>query len=91
MGAGVSPSEHPAYLAPALWMFCLLSVVFSSISHCPQLGFYNKLVQDMRHDHLNWSNKLIWQNSKSFCDLKKKHSTKVIADNEMKQMKESSF
>jgi hypothetical protein len=27
-GAGVSPSEHPAYLAPALCMFCLLSVVF---------------------------------------------------------------
>jgi hypothetical protein len=23
-GVGVSPSEHPAYLAPALCMFCLL-------------------------------------------------------------------
>jgi hypothetical protein len=32
--AGVSPSEHPAYLAPALCMFGLLSVVFSSISRC---------------------------------------------------------
>jgi hypothetical protein len=28
--AGVSPSEHPAYLAPDLCMFCLLSVVFST-------------------------------------------------------------
>jgi hypothetical protein len=27
--AGVSPSEHPAYLAPALHMFGLLSVVLS--------------------------------------------------------------
>jgi hypothetical protein len=27
-GCGVSPSEHPAYLAPALCMFGLLSVVF---------------------------------------------------------------
>jgi hypothetical protein len=29
-GAGVSPSKHPAYLAPALCMFCLLFVVFSA-------------------------------------------------------------
>jgi hypothetical protein len=28
--AGVSPSEHTAYLAPALCMFGLLSVVFSA-------------------------------------------------------------
>jgi hypothetical protein len=47
-GAGVSPSEHPAYLALALCMFDLLSVVFSSISHHPQLGFYNKLMWDAR-------------------------------------------
>jgi hypothetical protein len=36
---GVSPSEHPTCLAPALCMFGLLSVVFSNISHHPQLGF----------------------------------------------------
>jgi hypothetical protein len=35
----VSPSEHPAYLAPAFGVFCLLSVVFSRISRHPQLGF----------------------------------------------------
>jgi hypothetical protein len=29
-GAGVSPSEHPAYLPPALCTFGLLSVVFSA-------------------------------------------------------------
>jgi hypothetical protein len=29
--AGASPSEHPAYLASALCMFGLLSVVFSGI------------------------------------------------------------
>jgi hypothetical protein len=28
--AGVSPSEHPAYLDPALCMFDLLSVVLSA-------------------------------------------------------------
>jgi hypothetical protein len=33
--AGVSPSECPAYLASALCMFGLLSVVFFCISHCP--------------------------------------------------------
>jgi hypothetical protein len=38
-GAGVSPSEHPAYLAPALCMFGFLSVVFSGISCHLQLGF----------------------------------------------------
>jgi hypothetical protein len=38
-GAGVSPSKHPVYLAPALCMFGLLSVLFSGISHSPQLGF----------------------------------------------------
>jgi hypothetical protein len=37
--AGVSPSEHPAYLAPALHMFGLLSVVFSGISHHPPVRF----------------------------------------------------
>jgi hypothetical protein len=26
----VSPSKHPAYLVPALCMFCLLSFVFSA-------------------------------------------------------------
>jgi hypothetical protein len=34
-GAGVSPSQHPAYLAPALCMFGLLSVVFSSSPVAP--------------------------------------------------------
>jgi hypothetical protein len=29
-GAGVSPSQHTAYLAPALCLFCLLSVVLSA-------------------------------------------------------------
>jgi hypothetical protein len=38
-GAGVSPSECPAYLAPALCMFGLLSVVLFGISYCPQLRF----------------------------------------------------
>jgi hypothetical protein len=38
-GAGVSPSEHSAYLAPALCMFGLLSFCLFYISHCPQLGF----------------------------------------------------
>jgi hypothetical protein len=47
-GAGASPSEHPAYLAPALCMFDLLSVVFSDISCHPQLDFYNKLMWDAR-------------------------------------------
>jgi hypothetical protein len=37
-GVDVSPSELPAYLAPALCMFYLLSVVFSGIFHRPQLG-----------------------------------------------------
>jgi hypothetical protein len=38
-GACVAPSEHPAYLAPALCMIGLLSVVFSGISCCTQLRF----------------------------------------------------
>jgi hypothetical protein len=38
-GAGVSPSKHPAYLAPALCLFVLLSVVFFGISCHPQLRF----------------------------------------------------
>jgi hypothetical protein len=38
-GVGVSPSELPAYLAPALCMYELLSVVFSGISCHPQLRF----------------------------------------------------
>jgi hypothetical protein len=46
--AGVSPFKCPAYLAPALCIFGLLSVVFSSISHGPQLGFCDKLMWDMR-------------------------------------------
>jgi hypothetical protein len=46
--AGVSPSEHPAYLDLALCMPGLLSVVFFCISCCPQLGFYDKLMQDVR-------------------------------------------
>jgi hypothetical protein len=37
-GASLSPSEHPAYLPPALCMFGLLSVVFFGTSHHPQLG-----------------------------------------------------
>jgi hypothetical protein len=37
-GAVVSPSAHPAYLAPALFMFGLLSVVFCISCH-PQLWF----------------------------------------------------
>jgi hypothetical protein len=45
--AGVSPSEHTAYLAPALCMFGLLSVFFC-ISHHPQLGFQKKLLQDVK-------------------------------------------
>jgi hypothetical protein len=38
-GAGVSSSEHPAYLAPALCMFCLLSVVLSASPRRSQLDF----------------------------------------------------
>jgi hypothetical protein len=38
-GAGVSPPEHPAYLAPTLCMFGLLSVIFFCISLHPQLSF----------------------------------------------------
>jgi hypothetical protein len=38
-GAGLSPSKHPAYLAPALCMFGLLSIVFFSISCHLQLRF----------------------------------------------------
>jgi hypothetical protein len=37
--AGVSPSERPAYLAPALCMFGHLSVIFSGISRRPQVRF----------------------------------------------------
>jgi hypothetical protein len=36
--AGVFSSECPTYLAPALCMFHLLSVVFFCIFHHPQLG-----------------------------------------------------
>jgi hypothetical protein len=38
-GAGVSPSECPVYLAPALCMFGLLSVVFSASPIVPSQGF----------------------------------------------------
>jgi hypothetical protein len=51
-GAGVSPSDRTAYLAPALCMFCLPSVVFSSISYHPQLGFQDKLMQHVRYREL---------------------------------------
>jgi hypothetical protein len=37
-GAGVSPSKSPGYLAPALCMFGLLSVVFSA-SPIPSVRF----------------------------------------------------
>jgi hypothetical protein len=38
-GAGVSPSEPPAYLAPALFMLGVLSVVCFCISCHPQSRF----------------------------------------------------
>jgi hypothetical protein len=47
--AGVSPSEHPAYLAPALWMFCLVCCLFQ---HLPSLSA--RFLGQARADHKRW-------------------------------------
>jgi hypothetical protein len=46
-------SSTQAYLVPALCMFGILSVFFLASPVVPQLGFQDKLVQDVKGGTLN--------------------------------------